>query len=415
MMRFARFGFLALIGAGVLVLGCAHPTQSSCLVTIAAADQQQSIGAGAGSVTVGVQAAANCEWSAEAKGGFLTITSGASGRGSGTVEAAVSANVGVARVGAVLVASATATITQQAAPVPSCAFTVTPATADVSASGGQVSVAVTVTQGTNCEWTAVSTDSFVSILSGSSGTGNGTVNLSVAANAGGVRTSTPMIAGRTVIIQQAAPPPVACNYTVTPSTTTVGHAGGILTFNVTTGPTCPWQPIRLFNGQNFLSIIDTAARTGSGSYRIQAPANPGTSRLGYIHIDPSRSDVYGRVVQDELPGACQVNVSPQSFNVPAAGGTIVLTADLIVGTRDLCPIFVGDQSWPNTFLPVIGSDKWVQSQTGPTTLTLQVPANPGPARSTVLIVDWGWIAVGNEVYFHHAVYVNVSQAGTNPP
>ncbi|PYJ00083.1 MAG: hypothetical protein DME25_21510, partial [Verrucomicrobia bacterium] len=56
-----------------------------------------------------------------------------------------------------------------------------------------------------CGWTAASGASWVTITSGSSGTGNGSVNYSLAANTNTVARSAALtIAGQTVTISQAA-------------------------------------------------------------------------------------------------------------------------------------------------------------------------------------------------------------------
>src|SRR4030095_8956278 len=57
------------------------------------------------------------------------------------------------------------------------------------------------------DWNAVSNDSFITINSGASGTGNGTVNFTVAPNTtGAARTGTLTVAGRNVTITQDAAP-----------------------------------------------------------------------------------------------------------------------------------------------------------------------------------------------------------------
>ena len=53
-----------------------------------------------------------------------------------------------------------------------------------------------MTAGTGCGWTATSNDTWITISSGGSGTGNGTVNYTVAANTGtSSRTGTMTVAG----------------------------------------------------------------------------------------------------------------------------------------------------------------------------------------------------------------------------
>ena len=60
--------------------------------------------------------------------------------------------------------------------------------------GGTATVNVTATAG--CAWTAVSNDAFITVTSGASGTGNGAVGISVAANTGPFRSGTLTIAGQ---------------------------------------------------------------------------------------------------------------------------------------------------------------------------------------------------------------------------
>ena len=63
---------------------------------------------------------------------------------------------------------------------------------------------VTVTNGASCAWTATSNATWITIASGASGTGNGTVTFSVAANSGVARTGTLTIAGGTFTVTQAS-------------------------------------------------------------------------------------------------------------------------------------------------------------------------------------------------------------------
>jgi len=62
---------------------------------------------------------------------------------------------------------------------------------------------VGVTAGTGCSWTATSNASWITITSGTSGSGNGTVNYSVSANTSfNARTGTLTIAGRAFSVMQ---------------------------------------------------------------------------------------------------------------------------------------------------------------------------------------------------------------------
>jgi Ca2+-binding RTX toxin-like protein len=83
-----------------------------------------------------------------------------------------------------------------------CAFSISPTSASVPGSGGPGNVGVTTTTG--CAWTAVSNAPWLTINSGASGTGNGTVNYTVAANSGTTsRAGTLTIAGKTFTVTQA--------------------------------------------------------------------------------------------------------------------------------------------------------------------------------------------------------------------
>jgi Zn-dependent metalloprotease len=83
-----------------------------------------------------------------------------------------------------------------------CTFSINPTSASQPSGGGTGSV--TVTAGTGCNWTAVSNAGFITITSGASGSGNGTVNYSVAANTATTsRTGTLTIAGLTFTVTQA--------------------------------------------------------------------------------------------------------------------------------------------------------------------------------------------------------------------
>jgi hypothetical protein len=83
-----------------------------------------------------------------------------------------------------------------------CTYSINPSSASVAAGGGTGSVSVTAASG--CNWTAGSNAAFISITSGTSGSGNGTVNYSVAANGGTAsRSGTLTIAGLTFTVNQA--------------------------------------------------------------------------------------------------------------------------------------------------------------------------------------------------------------------
>lgn len=82
-----------------------------------------------------------------------------------------------------------------------CSFSISPLTFYFSQSGGSGKISVTASAG--CSWTAQSSYNWISITSGSSGSGSGNVDFSVATNSGPTRTGSLIVAGQTVIVHQA--------------------------------------------------------------------------------------------------------------------------------------------------------------------------------------------------------------------
>jgi hypothetical protein len=158
----------------------------------------QSIGsAGGAGAQVAVTTVTGCAWTGVANDPFLTVTSGASGSGNGTVNFTIGSTNGPGRTGTLTVAGKTFTVTQASG----CTFSVNPTTMTFPAAGGP-SGNVTVTTAAGCTWTSSTTDTFITINTGASGTGSGTVTFTVAANPGIARTGSLTIAGITFTVLQ---------------------------------------------------------------------------------------------------------------------------------------------------------------------------------------------------------------------
>ncbi|MCE5265311.1 MAG: fibronectin type III domain-containing protein [Deltaproteobacteria bacterium] len=117
----------------------------------------------------------------------------------------------------------------------SCTYAISPASQSFTAAAGSGTVTVTATAG--CSWTATEAASWVTITSGASGTGNGTVRYTVAANTGAARSATMAVAGRSFTISQAAG---ACTYAISPASQTFAAAAGSGTVAVTATAGCSW-------------------------------------------------------------------------------------------------------------------------------------------------------------------------------
>ncbi len=96
----------------------------------------------------------------------------------------------------------TTTTTTTPAPAP-CVFALGSASASANGAGDTLTVNVGASAAT-CAWTAVSNASFITVKSGASGTGPGTVTLTIASNPGNTRSGTVTIAAQTFTVNQAA-------------------------------------------------------------------------------------------------------------------------------------------------------------------------------------------------------------------
>ena len=220
----------------------------------------QSVDAGGGTFTVSVTGANSCSWTATSNVSWVTIVSGASGTGSGTVRLQVSANTGDVRTSALAIAGQTFTVAQGAVSVnPACTYSLSAPSHPISASGGPGAVAVTTAPG--CAWTAVSNDPWITVTSGASSVGDNTVGFSVAANSGAApRTGTLTVANQAFIVTQASSGP-PCEYTINPTSRAFDAAGGTGETAVSTTSNCNWTA----SGAPWITISSGASGTGNGT------------------------------------------------------------------------------------------------------------------------------------------------------
>ncbi|HYJ86058.1 MAG TPA: M36 family metallopeptidase [Pyrinomonadaceae bacterium] len=185
-----------------------------------------------------------------------------------------------------------------------CSFSISPTSASFASGGGTGSVTVTTPAG--CAWTAVSNATFITITSGSSGSGNGTVNYSVAANTGTTsRNGTMTVAGQT--------------FSVTQSGTSGGGANVIVNPGFETGTT-PW----VVSGQVTRS---TGAYPHSGvAYMIINGVNSTSGTLYQTVTIPSGGgnlNFWLNITTSEAAGA---SVFDRLFiEVRSTGGTLLAT------------------------------------------------------------------------------------------
>ena len=250
--------------------------------------------------SIAVTASAGCAWTAATDAPWITIASGASGNGNGTVQYNAAATTGGSRSGTITIGGQAFTLTQGSG----CAFSIATTTASVPAGGGTGSVPVTSAAG--CAWTATSNAAWLTITSGASGSGNGTVAYSAAATTGGPRSAALTIAGQTFTVTQGS----GCSFGLAPASLTIPAAGGSSNVNVTAGAGCAWTAS---SGTDWLTIASGANGSGEGTVRVTAAANTGVARSGTITIA-------GQTYTVNQPSGCSFTAAPTTITVNALGG-----------------------------------------------------------------------------------------------
>jgi photosystem II stability/assembly factor-like uncharacterized protein len=166
------------------------------------------------------------------------------------------------------------------APEVHCTFSLSPVREEFGASGGMVNVQVTAPNG--CPWTASSNRSWITVTSGQSGTGNGTVTLVISPNTVSLTRFTSLtIAGQRFAIFQAGAG--GCDYSISPTTQSFSIAGGVGSIDVTTTLSgCDWAAR---SNDSWITITSASSGLGNGTVNFLVAINPGTSpRTGTISI-----------------------------------------------------------------------------------------------------------------------------------
>jgi len=324
-------------------------------------------------VTVG--APTGCAWTAVSNASWITVTAGSSGTGGGTFSYTVAANPSTtARTGTVSVGGNTFTVNQGGA---TCSPTFSSSSTSVPSTAG--SGTITVTAATGCSWTATTNATWITITNGSTGSGNGTVDYSLAANTGTLaRTGSISVGTSSFSITQAGVP---CSFTIWPPTLVMSAIGGTSSVNVTTGLGCSWTAT---SGASWVTISNGTGRSGSGTVGFTAAAN--TTSL----VRSATLTIAGQTfVVTEPSASCTFSVAPVLVTVPAGGATMTIT----VTTQSGC-------AWMSST-----NAAWITltaTGTGSGTGSFTLPANPGTLSRS------GSISVAG-------VQITVIQAGSTSP
>src|SRR5262245_56531413 len=162
------------------------------------------------------------------------------------------------------------------------------------------------------------------------------------------------------------PSPVKCQVSLEAPSNTLDAGGGKDAITVSTQPECSWTAS---SSASWITGLTPSSGQGSGRIEFQAAANPaGTTRQGDIAVNDQHVPV------QQKPATCRYEVTPATQTVAAAGGTVTLAVNTLVGC-----------SWQATV-----EAGWIAmtatSGTGSANVSLRVDPNAGGARSAALLV-----------------------------
>ncbi len=362
-----RSGTITVSGGGITRLLTVNQAGTSATLTISPSNRTHTAHSVTGQV---ITVSGTVPWTATANASWIDITAGATGAGGGSVVYSLAANTATnSRTGTITVSgsgiSRTFTITQAEA-APSIELLPTSRTHGEAAVTGQL-----IDVMANVTWVATANVAWVTITGGATGTGNGAVTYSVAANSGtggrsGAITVTDGDIIRTFTIDQDPASPLL---TLSP-TNRMHVASGATGETVTVTANVSWTAVA---NEAWIQVTSGAAGSGNGTVTYSVSAQPDiASRMGTITVTGGSVT---RIFGVEQAGADPVlEISPASRNHVAAGSTghdITVTAN---------------HAW--TASTAAG---WISITAGATgigngTVTYNVAANSGPERSTTISV-----------------------------
>lgn len=416
-----RLALLTIILA-VLVGGCSEkkssPTApgpvSTCTITVQETPQNFPFTGGSSNFAVTTQA--GCNWTVGGPS-WVTVTSGTSGTGNGTVNYTVTPNTGPARSGFITVSDKSVKVSQDVCVA--CVFTLNLTSKNFSNAGGDGSFSVTVTGG--CDWRPVPNVGWIRITSSQACTTcNGTVTFSVDRNLDGQRTGHIPIGDMTFTVTQdavtpppapapaptppapappppppppaptptpPAPAPVPCTLSEVPSSMTVLAEAGGSGFSVKTQAGCQWFAT---TSTPWITLTVASGVNSGGGVQFNRTANTGSARSGTITVTLPSSGATATIVVNQSatspppppppPSTCTFTIQ-EAVYVPAPSAGTGFSVETQAGCQ-----WSATTSTPWITLTVasgVGSGGGVQFTT---------QTNSGSARSGLIT-----IAVANKV------------------
>ncbi|HEX8197861.1 MAG TPA: BACON domain-containing carbohydrate-binding protein [Pyrinomonadaceae bacterium] len=333
---------------------------AGCPYTLTSANQN--FGASGGNGNLSVTTASGCTWTAATNENWITLTSGQTGNGSGTVGFSVAGNSGPARTGTISVGDRTLTVTQ----ISGCAFTVTPNSQLFASSGGTGNFLLNASD-SSCSWQVTYNVDWIWGFQVTSGNGSRSFSFSVGPNAGAARATTITVGGQVFTVNQAG----NCTYSLSQANANIQAIGESSSFNVVSAAGCAWSAV---SNDSWITVT-SGNGTGNGTVSFTVQPNNGSARTGTISVGNQTFTV------NQSPGNCSFILSPTSVNVGVAGGS----AGFNINTANGCAwTAVSNHSWITVTSNSSGSGA------GTVSYSIQ-PNNSGTARQ-------GTITAGGQTF-----------------
>jgi len=200
----------------------------------------------------------------------------------------------------------------------SCAYSLSLTAASEPASAASDSVGLTANAG--CPWTAVSNSSWITVTGAASGTGNGRISYSLAANtASSARSGSLTIAGLAFPVTQAGVPAATFALGSTSASATAAGGGGTVAI-VAPSKTSTWKAV---SNTSWIVITGAASGTGSQNVTYTVAANSSTAaRTGTMTI----AGLTFTINQAGANCTYQITLGSIAANTSGFTGSIAITA-----------------------------------------------------------------------------------------
>jgi hypothetical protein len=348
--------------------------QSGIDCTVALSPYSTSAPAAGVTGSVEVITPAGCSYSTVLGPSWLSVTSGGSGTGPGTLVYSVDPNsTTVPRSGSLTIGGQAFTVNQSALP---CSVTVDTgglgSPYGSAAAGGTIGIA---TNGPNCGWSASSGVSWASV-SPLSGTGNATLTVFVSSNelSTTARAGSLTVAGQTINISQSG---TACSYALEATTGAAPASGGTGSVRVLAPAACGWTATP-DPAAPWLTIIASGS-AGNSEVQFAATGNPSaTPRSGTLTIAGLSYTV------NQAGAACTYSITGPATSPLLANGGATGSFSFSAAFQGCIPVPISYASWID-----LGGSSF-DGTNG--TVNYEVLPNPNASPRS------GTIVVGNAVF-----------------